>query len=58
MKTLKNLTIEDLQKMSLIDLVNICKALDNSNGDWSDVDEIEYDYILETATVLLFEFQN
>jgi hypothetical protein len=57
MKTLKNLTAEDLQNMSLIDLVSICKALD-SNGDWSDVNEIEYDYILETAKALLFEFQN
>lgn len=55
---IKTITADELKKLSLNDLVSICKALDNGNGEWSDVTADEYDYILETATNLITEYQN
>lgn len=57
MINIKTITADELKKLSLNDLVSICKSLDNSNGDWSDVTPDEYDYILETATNLITEYQ-
>ena len=55
---IKTISAAELKKLSLNDLVAICKALDNGNGDWSDVTEDEYSDILQTATNLLTEYQN
>lgn len=55
---IKTISTAELKKLSLNDLVSICKSLDNGNGDWSDVTADEYDYILETAQRLLTEYQN
>ena len=55
---IKTISAAELKKLSLNDLVSICKSLDNSNGDWSDVTADEYDYILETATNFITEYQN
>ena len=55
---IKTISAAELKKLSLNDLVSICKSLDNGNGDWSDVTADEYDYILETATNLINEYQN
>ena len=54
---IKKITAAELKTLSLNDLVAICKSLDNGNGDWSDVTPDEYDYILETATNFITEFQ-
>lgn len=54
---IRTITADELKNLSLADLVAICKSLDNSNGDWSDVTADEYDYILETATNLITEYQ-
>ena len=55
---IKTITADELKKLSLNDLVSICKSLDNGNGEWSDVTADEYDYILETATNLINEYQH
>jgi hypothetical protein len=55
---IKTISAAELKKLSLNDLVSICKALDNGNGDWSDVTADEYDYILETAISSVAEFQS
>ncbi len=57
MINIKTITADELKKLSLNDLVSICKSLDNSNGQWDDVTPDEYDYILETATNLITEYQ-
>ena len=58
MINIKTITAAELKTLSLNDLVAICKSLDNGNGDWSDVTPDEYDYILETATNFITEFQS
>ena len=58
MINIKKITAAELKTLSLNDLVSICKALDNSNGEWSNVTSDEYEYILETAQRLLTEYQN
>jgi hypothetical protein len=58
MINIKTITAAELKTLSLNDLVSICKALDNGNGQWDDVTTDEYDYILETATNFINEFQN
>ncbi len=55
---IKTITAAELKTLSLNDLVSICKALDNGNGDWHDVTEDEYSDILETATNLINEYQS
>ena len=54
---IKTITAAELKTLSLNDLVAICKSLDNGNGDWSDVTADEYDYILQTATNFITEYQ-
>ena len=58
MINIKKITAAELKKLSLNDLVSICKALDNSNGEWSNVTTDEYEYVLQTAQRLLTEYQN
>lgn len=58
MINIKKITADELKTLPLNDLVAICKALDNSNGDWSDVTADEYSDILETATKFVNEYQN
>jgi len=55
---IKTISAAELKTLPLNDLVAICKSLDNSNGDWSDVTADEYDYILETAISSVAEFQS
>jgi hypothetical protein len=55
---IKTISADELKKLSLNDLVSICKSLDNSNGDWSDVTADEYSDILQTATNFITEYQN
>lgn len=55
---IKTITPDELKTLSLADLVAICKSLDNANGDWRDVMPDEYDYILETATNFITEYQS
>ena len=55
---IRTITADELKTLSLNDLVAICKALDNRNGEWDDVTPDEYDYILETATNFITEFQS
>jgi DNA-binding Xre family transcriptional regulator len=55
---LHNIRIDELKKMSLSNLVSICKSLDNNNGDWEDVKQSEYEDILEMAIELLKEYQS
>jgi hypothetical protein len=55
---IRTVTTDELKKCSLELLVNICKSLDNGNGDWSDVHESEYDDILQTATEGILEYQS
>lgn len=55
---LHNLKIDELRKMSLSNLVSICKRLDNNNGDWDDVTDDDYQDVLEMATELLKEYQS
>jgi hypothetical protein len=55
---IKTITTAELKTLSLNDLVSICKSLDNGNGDWSDVTPDEYEYILQTATNFITEFQS
>ena len=54
---IKTITAAELKTLSLNDLVTICKSLDNGNGDWSDVTPDEYDYILQTATESIADYQ-
>ena len=58
MINIKKITADELKTLSLNDLVAICKALDNSNGDWSNVTSDEHSEILQTAQRLLTEYQN
>ena len=58
MINIKTISAVELKTLPLNDLVAICKALDNSNGDWSDVTADEYSDILQTATNLINEYQN
>jgi hypothetical protein len=58
MINIKTITADELKKLSLNDLVSICKSLDNSNGNWQDVTPDEYTDILQTATNLINEYQN
>lgn len=58
MVNIKTITAAELKTLSLNDLVSICKSLDNSNGEWSDVTSDEHSDILETAQRLLTEYQN
>jgi hypothetical protein len=58
MINIKTITPDELKTLSLNDLVLICKSLDNGNGEWHNVTPDEYDYILETATNLINEYQN
>ena len=55
---IRTITPDELKTLSLADLVAICKALDNGNGDWRDVTPDEYDYILETAISSIAEYQS
>jgi DNA-binding Xre family transcriptional regulator len=55
---IKTITAAELKTLPLNDLVAICKSLDNSNGDWSDVTADEYSDILQTATNLINEYQH
>jgi hypothetical protein len=54
---IKTITAAELKTLSLNDLVAICKSLDNGNGEWSDVTPDEYDYILQTATESIADYQ-
>ena len=58
MINIKTITADELKKLSLNDLVAICKALDNGNGEWSNVTPDEYSDILQTATNFITEYQN
>jgi DNA-binding Xre family transcriptional regulator len=58
MINIKKITAAELKTLSLNDLVAICKALDNSNGEWSDVTPDEYEYVLQTAIDSVAEFQS
>jgi hypothetical protein len=53
-----NLTTSDLKKMSLSQLVNLCKYLDKSDSDWIDVKQSEYQDIFEIAWDLVAEYQS
>lgn len=53
-----NLTTKDLKNMSLSQLVDLCKYLDQSNSDWEDVKQSEYEDIFEIAWDLLAEYQS
>ena len=55
---IRTVKINELKKCSLELLVSICKSLDNGNGDWSDVNESEYDDILQTAINGILEYQS
>jgi hypothetical protein len=55
---LHKLLTSDLKKMSLSQLVDLCKYLDQSNSDWSDVKQSEYQDIFEIAWDLLAEYQS
>lgn len=55
---IRTITPDELKTLSLADLVAICKALDNSNGNWDDVTPDEHSDILQTATNLITEYQN
>ena len=58
MINIKTITAAELKKLPLNDLVAICKALDNSNGNWDNITFDEYSDILQTATNLINEYQN
>jgi hypothetical protein len=55
---LHKLKTDELRKMSLSNLISICKRLDNNNGDWDDVTDDDYQDVLEMATELLKEYQS
>jgi hypothetical protein len=55
---LHKLMTSDLKKMSLSQLVNLCKYLDKSDSDWEDVKQSEYEDIFEIAWDLLAEYQS
>jgi hypothetical protein len=57
MINIKTITAAELKKLSLNDLICICKSFDR-NGEWDDVTEDEYSDILETATNFINEYQN
>jgi hypothetical protein len=57
MINIRTITAAELKSLSLNDLVAICKSLDNGNGDWDNVTPDEYEYILQTATNFITEFQ-
>ena len=58
MINIKKITAAELKTLPLNDLVAICKALDNGNGEWSNVTSDEYSDILQTATNFITEYQN
>ena len=58
MINIKKITAAELKTLPLNDLVAICKSLDNSNGDWSDVTADEYSDILDTAINFITEYQS
>ena len=58
MNNIKKITAAELKTLPLNDLVAICKALDNGNGEWSNVTADEYSDILQTATNFITEYQN
>ena len=58
MINIKTITAAELKTLSLNDLVAICKSLDNGNGNWDDVTPDEHEYISETATNLINEYQS
>ena len=55
---LHKLKTDELRKMSLSNLISICKRLDNNNGDWDDVTDDDYQDVLEMAINLLIEYQS
>jgi hypothetical protein len=55
---LHKLMTSDLKKMSLSQLVDLCKYLDKSDSDWEDVKQSEYEDIFEIAWDLLAEYQS
>jgi DNA-binding Xre family transcriptional regulator len=55
---LHKLMTSDLKKMSLSQLVDLCKSLDNNNGDWIDIKQSEYEDIFEIAWDLIAEYQS
>lgn len=57
MINIKTISAAELKTLSLNDIVSICKSFDR-NGQWDDVTPDEYDYILETATNFINEYQN
>ena len=58
MNNIKKITAAELKTLPLNDLVAICKALDNGNGEWSNVTADEYSDILQTATNFITEYQS
>ena len=58
MINIKKITADELKTLPLNDLVAICKALDNGNGEWSNVTADEYSDILQTATNFITEYQS
>jgi hypothetical protein len=54
---IKTITTAELKKLSLNDLICICKSFDR-NGEWDDVTPDDYSDILETVTNFINEFQN
>ena len=58
MINIKTITAAELKTLSLNDLVAICKALDNGNGEWSNVTPDEYSDILQTATKFVNEYKS
>lgn len=57
MINIKTISAAELKKLSLNDLICICKSFDR-NGNWDDVTTDEHDYILETATNFINEYQS
>ena len=58
MNNIKKITAAELKTLPLNDLVAICKALDNGNGEWSNVTADEYSDILQTATNFITDYQS
>ena len=58
MINIKKITAAELKTLPLNDLVAICKALDNGNGEWSNVTSDEYSDILQTAINFITEYQS
>ena len=56
MINIKTITEAELKTLPLNDLVSICRSFDR-NGQWDDVTPDEHNYILETATNFINEYQ-